>query len=127
MKVVLDASALLALILDESGADVVQAALDHEVLLSVVNFAEVVGRAERAGIKPEDAHNGILALPLQLVQLDEKMAFEMGKLAGVGRPLGLSLGDCACLATAKVLGTDVLTADKVWAKLKIGLKIRLIR
>lgn len=123
----LDASALLALILDESGADVVQAALDHEVLLSVVNFAEVIGRAERAGIKPEDARNGILALPLQLVQLDEKMAFEMGKLAGVGRPLGLSLGDCACLATAKVLGTDALTADKVWAKLNIGLKIRLIR
>lgn len=127
MKVVLDASALLALILDESGADVVQAVLDHEVLLSVVNFAEVIGRAERAGIKPEDARNGILALPLQLVHLDEKMAFEMGKLAGVGRPLGLSLGDCACLATAKVLEADVLTADKVWAKLSIGVKIKLVR
>jgi PIN domain nuclease of toxin-antitoxin system len=120
---VLDASALLALILDEPGADVVQAALDQEVLLSVINFAEVIGRAERAGIKPEDARNGIFALPLQLVHLDEKMAFEMGKLAGVGRPLG----DCACLATAKVLEADALTADKVWAKLKIGLKIRLIR
>jgi PIN domain nuclease of toxin-antitoxin system len=127
LRVVLDASALLALILDEPGADVVQAALDQEVLLSVVNFAEVIGRAERAGIKPEDARNGILALPLQLVHLDEKMAFEMGKLAGVGRPLGLSLGDCACLATAKILEADALTADKVWAKLKIGLKIRLIR
>lgn len=127
MRVVLDASALLALILDETGADVVQAALDHEVLLSVVNFAEVIGRAERAGIKPGDARNGILALPLQLVHLDEKMAFEMGKLTGVGRSLGLSLGDCACLATAKLLEADVLTADKVWAKLNIGLKIKLIR
>ena len=127
MKVVLDASALLALILDEPGAEGVQGVLDQEVLLSVVNFAEVIGRAERAGIKPEDARGGILALPLQLVVLDEKMAFEMGKLVGVGRPLGLSLGDCACLATARVLEASVLTADKAWSKLNVGLKIKLIR
>ncbi len=39
----------------------------------------------------------------------------------------LSLGDAACLATARVLGMPVLTANRAWAALPVGVEVRLIR
>ena len=40
---------------------------------------------------------------------------------------GLSLGDRACLALGKRLNLPVLTADKVWTSLSLGITINLIR
>jgi PIN domain nuclease of toxin-antitoxin system len=40
---------------------------------------------------------------------------------------GLSLADKACLALGRATGLAVLTADKVWMELGLGLEIRLIR
>jgi ribonuclease VapC len=41
--------------------------------------------------------------------------------------LGLSLGDRACLALAQRLQLPVLTADKIWNELQIGISVRVIR
>lgn len=55
------------------------------------------------------------------------MAYETGRLKSVTKKFGLSLGDRACLAAAKVSGGSVLTADQNWTRAKTGIKIKLIR
>ena len=127
LNIVLDASALLALLLRENGAARVEAAFEHNVFLSTVNFAEVIGFAERNGLLAEDVRHAVLALPLQIVVFDENTALETGKLTNIGQSIGLSLGDRACIATAKLLGAEAWTADKAWTRLHAGITIKLVR
>jgi len=39
----------------------------------------------------------------------------------------LSLPDCACIATARLLAIPVATADQIWATLPLQIEVRLIR
>ena len=50
-----------------------------------------------------------------------------GDLVTKTRPLGLSLGDRACLALGLALKAAVYTADRSWNKVKIGVRIHVIR
>jgi ribonuclease VapC len=50
-----------------------------------------------------------------------------GDLVAQTRPLGLSLGDRACLALGLSLKAPVYTADKSWKKVKVGARIHVIR
>ncbi len=43
------------------------------------------------------------------------------------QPLGLSLGDRACLALALGRQIPAVTADRTWARLKIGVPVQVIR
>jgi PIN domain nuclease of toxin-antitoxin system len=123
---VLDASALLALLNAENGAEVVQDLLP-EAAISTVNLAEVVTRLAAAGM-PEDEIRGALSLlGLETLAFDEELAFLAGFLVLQTQPLGLSLGDQACLALAKATQASAVTADRAWAGLDIGVEIRLIR
>lgn len=123
---VLDASALLALLNAEKGADLVQGFLPQSVI-STVNLAEVVTRLSAVGM-PEDQIRDVLAyLGLETMPFDEEQAFRAGFLFAHTPPLGLSLGDRACLALALTTHTTVLTADRVWKDLDIGVEIKLIR
>ncbi len=123
---VLDASALLALLNAEKGADLVQGFLPQSVI-STVNLAEVVTRLSAVGM-PEDQIRDVLAyLGLETMPFDEEQAFRAGFLFAHTQPLGLSLGDRACLALALTTHTTVLTADRVWKDLDIGVEIKLIR
>lgn len=123
---VLDASALLALLNAEKGADLVQGFLPQSVI-STVNLAEVVMRLSAVGM-PEDQIRDVLAyLGLEIMPFDEEQAFRAGFLFAHTQPLGLSLGDRACLALALTTHTTVLTADRVWKDLDIGVEIKLIR
>ena len=63
----------------------------------------------------------------KMVDFNEEMAFEAGKLRPVTRKLGPSLGDRACLATAKVLNLPAVTTDRAWLKLRAKVKIRCVR
>ena len=67
------------------------------------------------------------ALELEVVSFDTRQAYQTGLLRNPTRFLGLSLADRACLALAIRLGYGVLTADRQWANLDLGLEIRLIR
>ena len=88
-------------------------------------LAEVLGRLARDGAS-DDALAGVEARLRPLaVPFEAALTVETGRLVRVAR--GLSLGDRACIATAKHVGLPAVTADKVWAKLYPGVEVRLIR
>lgn len=125
-RIVLDASALLALLNQEDGAERV-APLLADAVISTVNLAEVVTRLALAGM-PEAAIRDTLALlPLESVPLDVEDAIDLGLLAPVTRSSGLSLGDRACLILAQRLGATAVTADQAWAGIDAGVPVELIR
>jgi PIN domain nuclease of toxin-antitoxin system len=123
----IDSSALLALLNGESGAEQVRHALDAGASISTVNLCEVVSKLGEWGRSEEDIRAEINALGLEIVAFDEAQAFRAGILRTPTRSAGLSLGDRACLALAEHLGVPVLTADRIWQTMNVGVEIRLIR
>ena len=116
-KYVLDASALLAIVLDEQGQDRVSVILDDSVI-HAINLAEVIGRLIRSGMPAESAATAIRRLHLETHQDFSTAQAELcGVLLGTRRDLGLSLGDCVCLTTAVSLDTIAVTADRRWNEL----------
>ncbi len=131
---VLDASALLAYLNDEPGAETVEQALAAGCLISAVNWAEVMTKVqERSAIAPRElekelAEKGILGQLIQVVSFEPWLAAGVAELRSPTRQLGLSLADRACLALAQALELPVYTADRSWGKLALSpLDVRLIR
>lgn len=126
-RIVFDASAMLAVVLEEKGADVVRAWIP-EGIASAVNVAEVGTKlADRGGMTEQEMRALIGTLGVQVIPFDEGAAYAVGLLRPPTRDHGLSLADRACLALGVNLGLPVLTADRSWAKLDIGVDVRLIR
>lgn len=126
MRVVLDASALLAYLQCEPGGDSVRAVLGQAVM-STVNWAEVVQKlpdqdAETTGIRSSLASLGLAFEPFSAVQAEIA-----GRLRAPTGKLGLSLGDRACLALGIDGGETVYTADRAWRRLDLGIRIEAIR
>jgi PIN domain nuclease of toxin-antitoxin system len=125
-SVVLDSSALLAFIQGEPGGEVV-AGVVGDALMSSVNFAEVVTKlVERTG-SLEVARAALGIANVDVVDFDRWQAEQAGLLVRHTRPHGLSLGDRACLALAMRQAVPAMTADRVWAKVKLDVEVRLIR
>ncbi len=125
---VLDASAVLAYLEQETGWDVVASIVDsQEAAISTVNFAEVATRLSDRGASELEIRFTTGRLGLDLHSFDREMALQAGLLRPVTRRLGLSLGDRACLALAQRLNLPVYTADHPWAQLQLGIPIHLIR
>lgn len=124
--VVLDASALLALINAEEGAHLVQDLLPQSII-SAVNLAEVVTRLSVVGMPENEIRESLILLGLETIPFDEEQAFEAGLLYPKTAPLGLSLGDRACLALAKRTTAAAVTADRAWDNLDLEVEIKLIR
>ena len=127
-KIVLDASALLALIHRETGQEVVADAVVESVI-SAVNLAEVIGKLAERGVPLDRAEAIALSFGIEVVSLDAGLAARAGQLRPSTRSAGLSLGDRCCLATAMALGLPVLTAEAAWEPLAdtLGIKVRNIR
>lgn len=124
--VVLDASAVLAVLFEEEGAAVVARHLIGGCV-SAVNHSEVLARAARRCDSTEMASRQVDRLRLTVVPFDAEQAVVTASLVPAGRPLGLSLADRACLALGLVRGRAVLTADRAWAGLDIGVAVEVIR
>jgi ribonuclease VapC len=123
---VFDASALLALMRNEPGADVVSARLS-EAIISTVNQAEVQSKLVAAGLSEQEAWRHILEIGCESAPFDEAQARIAGGLIRVTRPYGLSLGDRACLALALQRQATVYTTDAAWKKLGLGIQVEVIR
>ena len=129
---VLDASALLAFILGEAGRETVGAALDEGAVINAVNYGEVLSRLGDRGDEPATAHQrlerqGLIGGLLEMIPLLGEDAVTIARLRPATRNQGLSLSDRACLATALRLQRPVLTADRGWAMVDVGVSIQLIR
>jgi ribonuclease VapC len=122
----LDASAVLALLNREPGWVAVKEQVPG-ALISAVNLAEVIGKLVDARVPHPDACAAVEFLGLSVVEFDGEMAREAGRLRAVTRTEGLSLGDRACLATATRLGVAVLTSDRSWLRLDLGVAVRCLR
>ncbi len=126
-EVVLDASAILAYIQEERGAEnLTKEILDHAVA-STVNLAEVQSKLVKKGHDPEEAWEEILSL----VNAEEPFTSDQARIAGdliaVTEKYGLSLGDRSCLALAIALKAPVYTTEQLWKNLKVGVPIHVIR
>jgi PIN domain nuclease of toxin-antitoxin system len=126
--VVLDASALLAMLLDERGGDKVRTALAGSAM-TTVTLAEVAGYYARNGVAERDIRLLLDALEIERVVFDEDLAYGAAMLLPQTKTAGLSLGDRACLALARRLGVTALTADPAWQSLArpLGIAIEVIR
>ena len=124
--VVLDSSALMALLRGEPGADKVMACLPQAVV-SAVNQAEVQTKLVASGLDEKLAWWHIEELGCPSIPFDEQQARVAGALVKVTQPFGLSLGDRACLALALERKAAVYTTDKIWSNLALGIQIEVIR
>ncbi len=123
----LDASAILALLNNEPGADKLTLELLSNSASSTVNLAEVQAKLVGLGVLPDEAWEDCLSPIRDAVPFTEEQAKLAGTLVVQTRSLGLSLGDRACLALGLTLKAAVYTADKSWKNLKLGLRIHIIR
>jgi ribonuclease VapC len=126
-KIVLDASAILAMLNDEPGAEKITPELLSRATASAVNLAEVQTMLVREGGDPDESW----ALAVDPIPDIEPFTAEQARIAGTlvqkTRSLGLSLGDRACLALAIALEAPVYTTDRLWKKLKLGIPIHVLR
>ncbi len=123
---VLDASAVLAFVNREPGAASVEDAMSVSAI-STVNLAEVVTRLVDWGIPIDDTRTLMADMRMEVADFDEDLAYRTGDFRTATRRRGLSLGDRACLALARRLDVPVLTADRRWADVDVGVEVRLIR
>jgi len=126
-KVVLDASALLAVLNQEPGSEKLTPELLSAAATSTVNLAEVHGKLVSQGLSPDDAWEATRSSVGDAVLFTAEHARLAGGLVAITRRLGLSLGDRACLALGLDPKLPVYTADKSWKKLKAGVLIQVIR
>lgn len=125
-KIVLDASAILALLKMEQGHEIVAQHLDNAIVSSV-NFSEVLTVLARNGFGQEEVIKSLKETFLHIEEFNTEQAIIAASIDEITRNHGLSLGDRACLALAKYKDLPVLTADKIWKDLDLDVKIKLIR
>jgi ribonuclease VapC len=123
---ILDASALLAVLLRERGSDFVLDLLPDAVI-GAVNLAEVVAKLQERGFPDREIEDGITDLGVPVVAFDEALAVAAGKLRLRTRSAGLSLGDRACLALAATRGAPAVTMDRGWLAVDTGAEVIVAR
>lgn len=126
-NVVLDASAILAVIIGEPGQEKLPPSVLAEAVISTVNLAEVQGKLQSLGWSPDEAWEDATGLLREAIPFTEPQARAAGELLAQTRALGLSLGDRACLALGMALQAPIYTAERIWSKVKVGVPIHVIR
>ncbi len=123
---VLDSSAVLAVIHNERGADMVAHRM-RGALLSTVNLIEVQSKLILNGAAPDLAWLAIASFQFEICPLDADQSRLASGWAKMAKPLGISLGDRVCLALAMQRNATVFTSDRAFGKMTVPIKIELIR
>ena len=127
MAVVLDASAVLAFVQGENGADRVLPYIG-DAIVSAVNLQEVIKEMMADGLVPEQVAEILAGLRLDVRPHDEQAAYAAAALAGQTKQYGRGLGDRSCMALGLSLSLPILTADTEWTRVEIdGLTLEHIR
>lgn len=125
-EAVLDASALLAFLRNEPGAEEVAAVLKLSCI-SAVNLAETISKMVEYGKPLDDVAFQIERLRIPVIPFDAEHAKLVASLWKATRVVGLSLGDRACLALGLKTGLPVLTTERAWENIKVGVSVGVIR
>ncbi|MBD2442785.1 MAG: type II toxin-antitoxin system VapC family toxin [Anabaena sp. CoA2_C59] len=125
-EVVVDASAILALLNQETGSEEVLRFIG-KAAISTVNLSEVIAKLADAGIPEEDIRQILSNLNLEVIDFNKEQALKAGMLRPNTKSIGLSFGDRACLALAIFLNQPVLTTDRLWGSINVGVEVRVVR
>lgn len=125
-RVVLDASAMVAFLRGELGADIVNG-YRGDALASAVNVAETAARLIDLGLSLTEVRRSIAHMFLDIVPFDDAQALATAATRRATHHRGLSLGDRACLELAARRGLPAVTADRGWAELDVDVEVQLIR
>ncbi len=125
-RVVLDTSAVLALLFQETGAEKV-IARGQDGIISAVSYSETVAKSLDRGVPLETVQHALAGMKLTLAPFDAEHALTAATFRPPTRRLNVSFADRACLATASLARLPVLTADRDWAACDLGVKLILIR
>ena len=123
---VVDSSAVLALLQNEAGSATVSQLIDG-ALLSTVNLTEVHSKLIQKGFPASLSWKRIVSLQCDVCFFTDEQARIAAELIQATKPLGLSLGDRACLALAIERKATVYTTDSAWKKLNLGVEVEVIR
>lgn len=126
VEAVLDASALIAFLREEPGADKVAAVLTRSCI-SAVNLAETYGKMVEHGKRLEDVAYQIERLRIPVVPFDAEQAQIAASFWKPTRSVGMSLGDRACLALALKTAAPAFTTEGEWLKGDLGVRVVKIR
>lgn len=126
-EVVLDASAMLAFLNQETGAEAVAPYLDNAAM-SAVNLSEVIAKLVEKETPEQFIREFVERMDVRIISADKGQAITAGLLRAKTKTLGLSLGDRICLALALKLGLPVITTDRQWGNLNLDkLEVRVLR
>jgi len=125
-RAVLDASAVLALLFGEAGADRVEAHLPN-VCISAVNYSECLAKMIDKGMTIENALIRLNKLSLHIVAFDEQIALVAASIRSATRSYDISFADRACLATAIAHQSLAVTTDRDCALANLDVAIDFIR
>ena len=125
-QAVLDASAILAFLRDEPGAESV-ARHRGDAIVSAVNVAEVGSRLADLGASLPEVRRAIALMAVEIIPFDAEQAYATAGIRDGTRSRGLSLGDRACLQLAARHALPAVTAHRAWAALDTDVDVRLIR
>jgi len=126
VSVVLDSSAILAVVFGEDGGETVAPRIAGANVCAV-NVAEAASRMIDKGYSQDDTETILSGMGMVVAPFGEADAFSTGFLRDTTRAAGLSLGDRACVALASRRKARVLTADRAWARVDLGVEIEVIR
>jgi ribonuclease VapC len=131
-RVVLDSSAVLAMLLNEPGGERVDSLLDAieavsgvQAAISSVNWCEILTRMQREKVGLSAERFSAILVGVDLHPFEKADAEVATSYALVSQ--ALSLGDRACLALAKTLHATAWTTERLWTRVSIDVPIELIR
>jgi PIN domain nuclease of toxin-antitoxin system len=124
--IVLDSSAVLAVLLEEPGADRVEAAFEKGVVSSAT-LAEILAKAVQRGFDLQGAYENVVGFGLEIHPVEEAHAILAAEISKAPRELDLSLGDRLCIALAMTLGVELLTSDTGMSRYDAGIPITKFR
>jgi len=125
-SVVFDASALIAFLRGEPGAEVVRERLVGSII-SAMNYSEVLKKTIEVGGSADVVRAHVGSLPIRIDSFSASQAVATASLYPLAKPHGLSFADRACLALGIQENAEVLTTEKNMAKTDMPVRVMLIR